>query len=494
MDDNNVGNAPHAPLQQEVTDNKEEPPLDGPRPGLGISLLPILVMLVLLLLSLKIFEWDVQIPLIASAIVAACLAVWVCKVKWETIEKGIFESIMHAMQAILIACLIGLIVASWIAGGIVPSLIYYGLKILSPRFFLVTCLLVCSIIGVATGSSWTVAGTMGIAMIGIGVTMGIPAGLTAGAVVSGAYFGDKMSPFSDTTNLAPASAGTTLFAHIRHMSYTTGTSYAIALVLYAILNFRYISGNAEMDDTITDVMSALKDNFTINPLLMLPVVLIIVLIIFKIPAIPGLVLNMVIGILLALCFEGVGIADIGYILEEGFVSETGNELLDSLLSRGGLQPMMWTISLILCALTFGGVMASSGMLDTIARSLLRLARSNGSLILTTMITAFMVNFICGEQYLSIIITGKMYKDEYKARGLAPQNLSRALEDCGTVTSPLIPWTTCAVAMRTYMGVATLAYLPFAFFNLINPIVAIIFAFTGITVKKIEDVDPADIVE
>lgn len=357
-----------------------------------------------------------------------------------------------------------------------------------------TCLLVCSIVGVATGSSWTVAGTIGIAMIGIGAGMGIPAGLTAGAVVSGAYFGDKMSPFSDTTNLAPAAAGTTLFAHIRHMSYTTGVSYIIAAVLYIIINFRYVSSADAVGESINEVLTALRDSFTISPLLITPVILIIVLIVFKIPAIPGLILNIVLGIFCAMVVQGMDVATVGNVLEYGVSSETGNAMLDELLSRGGLQGMMWTVSLILCALTFGGIMQASGMLGSLAAALLKLAKKSGSLILTTMLTALAVNVICGEQYLSIIITGNMYRDEYRKRGLAPQNLSRALEDCGTVTSPLIPWTTCAVTMSTYMGVATLTYLPFCFFNLINPVVAAIFGFTGFTIKKIEDVDPADIVD
>lgn len=466
----------------------------GKKPGIVISLIPIVTMLGLLLLSLTKLHWDVQIPLITASIVAACLAVFVIKKPWKEIEQGIFSSITGALQAILIACCIGIIIAAWIIGGIVPSLIYYGLMILSPKFFLVTCMLVCSIVGVATGSSWTVAGTMGVALIGIGTSMGIPAPVIAGAVISGGYFGDKMSPFSDTTNLAPAAAGTTLFAHIRHMSYTTGVSYTIALIMFAVFNLKYVSGASGSNGTVHAVMSALKASFTINPLLILPVLIIIAMIVFKIPAIPGLVVSILLGVLCAMTVQGQDIALIGNVLENGFVADTGNKMLDELLTRGGLQGMMWTISLILCSLTFGGIMYSAGMLGAIANAILKAARGTGSLILATMLTALAINVICGEQYLSILITGKMYKDEYRERGLAPQNLSRALEDCGTVTSPLIPWTTCAVAMSTYMGVATTAYLPFCFFNLINPFVGILFGFTGWTIKKIDEVDPADIVE
>lgn len=462
------------------------------QPGLIVSLVPIMTALVLLLLSLIKYHIDIQIPLIIASIVGCCISVVVLKNKWEDVEKGIMDSIMSGMQAILICCIIGLIIGSWIAGGIVPSLIYYGLKILSPRFFLVTCLLVCSIIGIATGSSWTTCGTMGVAMIGVGMGMGIPAPVTAGAVVSGAYFGDKMSPFSDTTNLAPASAGTTLFAHIRHMVYTTGTSYVISIIAFAVINMRFVTvdGNYE---TVNGIMSALAESFTISPFLLLPVALIIIMIVFKMPAIPGLLFSVFLGSVCAVFVQGFGIAETGNILGYGFEANTGNAMLDELLTRGGMQNMMWTVSLILCALSFGGIMYSSGMLETIARSILKLVKGRGGLVTATVFTAICINVICGEQFLSLLITGKMYKEEYRKMGLAPQNLSRCLEDSGTITSPLIPWTTCATAISGYLGVATIAYFPYALFCLINPIVSIIFGFTGITMKKLEDANPDDII-
>lgn len=463
------------------------------QPGLLVSLIPIVTVFVLLILSLTIYHLDIHIPLIFASIVAAVISVVVLRNRWEDVEKGIISSIMNAMQAILIACIIGLIIAAWIGGGIVPSLIYYGLKILSPRFFLVTCLLVCSVLSIATGSSWTTAGTMGVAMVGIGSGMGIPPAITAGCVVSGAYFGDKMSPFSDTTNLAPAVAGTTLFAHIRHMIYTTGISYLLALVGFAVINFKYTSGG-QLDSTVDEVTTALQESFTISPLLMLPVLILVLMIVCKVPAIPGLIISVLIGIVCAVAFQGMGIAELGTVLQYGHVAETGNAMLDELLSSGGLQGMMWTVSLILCSLTFGGIMFQSGMLDAIGRSILRVAKSNGGLICATGITAIVVNLICGEQYLSILLTGKMYREEYERRDLAPQNLSRTLEDFGTITSPLVPWTTCAVAMSSYMGVATIDYLPWSLMNLINPVVAVIIGFSGWTIKKRSQVDPADLVE
>lgn len=463
------------------------------QPGILLSLIPILSVLILLFLSLTKFHLDIQIPLIFAAIIAAVIAVAVLKVKWDDLEKGIIESITNAMQAILIACLIGMIVGSWIAGGIVPSIIYYGLKILSPKFFLVTCLLVCSIVAITTGSSWTTAGTLGVAMIGIGTSMGIPPALTAGCVVSAGYFGDKMSPFSDTTNLAPAMAGTTLFAHIRHMMYTAGTSYIIAIIMYIVINFKY-AANVNSSEQITEVSAAIQDTFVISPLLLLPLLILVGMIYFKSPAIPSLILSMLLGCACSVFIQKDAITDIGTVLSYGYECASGNEMLDSLLTNGGLQNMMWTVSLILCSLTFGGIMQKSGMLNTIAKGILKLAKGTGGLITATGLTAIVVNLTCGEQYLSILLTGKMYREEYKNRGLAPQNLSRTLEDFGTITSPLIPWTTCAVAMATYMGVATLDYLPYCFFNLVNPIIAIIFGFTGFTIRKRDEVAPEDLVD
>ena len=462
-------------------------------PGLIISIIPVITVLTLLLLSLLEFKVDIQIPLIVATIVAAIIAGPVLGLSWKEVEKGMKDSIMNAMQAILICVIIGLILGSWIAGGIVPSLIYYGLKLLSPRFFLLTCLLVCSVVSIATGSSWTTAGTMGIAMIGIGAGMAIPPAVTAGCVVSGAYFGDKMSPLSDTTNLAPAVAGTTLFAHIRHMVWTTGISYIGAIIFFAALNFKYTQQGMNFE-IIKGVTDSIEKQYVVSPFLVFPVLIVIGMIVFKIPAIPGLMLNVAIGVICAVVVQGLGVHELGDILQNGVISDTGNRMVDELLSRGGMQNMMWTVSLILCSLSFGGVMFCSGMMESIARSILRIAKGRGGLIAATLVTAGSMNIICGEQYLSLLITGKMFRDEYRKRDLAPQNLSRTLEDSGTILSPLIPWTTCAVAMSTYMGVSTLSYLPFCFFNLINPIVAAILGFTGISIKKTDEINKEDIVD
>ena len=462
-------------------------------PSLGLSLIPIATVLCLLILSLTRCKMDMQIPLIAASIVAAIIGHFALNYKWADMEQGIVDAIMNAMQAIIICCIIGLIIGSWIMGGIVPSMIFYGLKIISPKFFLVTCLLLCSIVSVSTGSSWTTCATIGIAMIGIGEGLGIPAPVTAGCVISGAYFGDKMSPFSDTTNLAPAMAGTTIFAHIRHMTYTTGVSYVISLIMFFIINLRYTGSQDKNLEIVKSMNRALSEGFYLSPLLLLPPLIIIVMIIFKIPAIPGLMFSVFLGIGCAAIFQHERFIDIADVLQYGYAMKSGNEMVDNLLSLGGMQSMMWTVSLILCSLTFGGLMYSTGMINKIAKSILNIAKGVGGLITATIVTAIVINLTCGEQYLSILITGKLYREEYEKRDLAPQNLSRALEDSGTLTSVLIPWTTCAVAISSYLGVPTLAYLPFCFLNIVNPFISLIYGWTGFTIKKISDIPEEDII-
>ncbi len=453
-------------------------------PSLLISFVPLVAVLIMLLLSLFKYKIDIQLPIIAATIIAALISVYHLKFTWYEIERGIIDSITAAMQAILIACIIGMIIASWIMGGIVPAIIYYGLQIISPKFFLVSSLAVSALLGVATGSSWTTSGTIGVALIGIGIGLGIPVEMTAGSVISGAYLGDKMSPFSDTTNMAPAVSGTTLFVHIRNMMWTTGTSFIIAAIMFQILNYGFVGQEIDQAN-ISTMMNALKDNFNINPFLVLPVLFIVVMMRQKVPAIPGLILSIFFGILCALFFQSQTISSIGNALEYGFTAETGIESVDKMLSLGGMQHMMWTVSLILCSLAFGGVMKKSGMIEKIGNGIMKMAKSDSSLIISTMATALFVTISTGEQYLSILLTGKMYKDEYEKRGLAPENLSRSLEDVGTITSPLIPWSTCAVAVSTYLGVSTVAYFPYCFLNLVNPIVATIFAIIGFKIKKLQ---------
>lgn len=455
---------------------------------LGEALIPIVSLIVVLAVSLIKFGADPHIPLILGATVAGLVGVFRLGFTWSELEEGVLDAIRMAMQAILILMVVGTLIGTWILSGTVPAMIYWGLDILTPGIFLVATTIICSIVSVATGSSWTTAGTVGIALIGIGQGLGMPASLVAGAIISGAYFGDKMSPLSDTTNLAPAMAGSTLFDHIKHMIYTTGPALLISLIIYGVIGMKYAGKELDLSQ-IALIKDTLQSSFnTLSPVLLIPPVVVILMVVFKVPALPGLITGTILGILFAFVFQGSSISEIIEAAHYGFVSETGVSAVDELLTRGGLDSMMWTVSLILCALTFGGILEKTGMLEAIAKSLLVFAKGNFGLVLTTLISCIFVNLVTGEQYLSIVLPGRMYKDEYIKRGLHPKNLSRALEDSGTLTSPLIPWNTCGAYMAVTLGISPLAYLPFAFLNLINPLVSLFLAATGITMTKLTSED------
>ncbi len=448
----------------------------------GKAMIPILFLIAALISTLQFFGGDPHIPILASAVVAAIVAI-ASGQSWKDLEEGMVETIGMSLQAILILAIIGMIIGTWILAGVVPTMIFYGLKIISPSIFLVATCLICAIVALATGSSWTTAGTVGIALIGVGQGLGIPLPMVAGAIISGAYFGDKMSPLSDTTNLAPAMAGSNLFDHIRHMIYTTGPSLLISLVLYGILGIRY-AGNQLDTAGINEMLTTMSETFAISPLLLIPPVLVIVIVILKVPAIPGLIGGTVLGGLFAAIFQGAGMGAIIDAAHYGFGADTGVAAVDELLSRGGLDSMMWTISLILIAMCFGGIMEKSGMLNALAAKILSFAKGTGSLVLATVLTAIATNLVAGDQYLSIVIPGRMYKPMYDELGLHPKNLSRVLEDSGTLTSPLIPWNTCGAFMFTTLGVHPFAYAPYAFLNLINPLISIFYGYTGITMEKV----------
>jgi len=455
------------------------------------ALIPVVGTVALLMYTILPFfgvQGEIHIPLILGSTIAVIVSVYRLGYAWAEIEEGIISSIAGTMQAIIILAIIGMIIGTWIQGGIVPTLIYYGLQVLTPGIFLFATLILCSVVALATGSSWTTAGTVGIALMGVGAGLGIPAGMTAGAVVSGAYFGDKMSPLSDTTNLSPAMAGAKLFDHVRHMIYTTGVSYVIAAAGFIILGLRF-AGQALDKVAINEILDLMNQNFNINPLLLLVPIIVIVMVAMKVPAIPGLFIGTLLGGAAAMIFQGASVGQVFDAMQNGFTLETGNAILDDLLSRGGLQSMMWTISLILSALTFGGILEKTGMLEVIAKRVLSYAKSTGSLVLATVVTCIFTNILAGDQYLSIVLPGKMYKDEFRNRGLAPRNLSRILEDAGTLTSVLVPWNTCGATISTYLGVPTVEYIPYAFLNLVNPVVSVIFGFTGITMMKLEN-DPS----
>ncbi|WP_346884395.1 Na+/H+ antiporter NhaC [Clostridium sp. UBA4395] len=459
------------------------------KPKVWQALIPILVLIISLSIAIIFYESSPHIPLIIAAAAATITALCI-GFKWEDLEKGFIDTIQMSMQAIIILMIIGVLIGAWILSGTVPTMIYYGLKILSPGIFLVATCIICAIVSLATGSSWTTAGTVGIALMGVGIGLGIPTPMIAGAIISGAYFGDKMSPLSDTTNLAPAMAGSNLFDHIKHMFYTTTPSLIISLILFAILGMKYAGQELDVSK-LNIIFDGLKASGAINPILLLPPIIVIILVIKKMPAIPGLLIGVATGVLLAVLVQGANYGDIVNVLNDGYVSETGIEVVDELLTRGGLQGMMYTVSLIMCAMTFGGVMEKAGFLNVIAEKLLKLAVNTGSLVLITIISCIVINILAGDQYLSIVISGRMYKDEYAKRGLAPKNLSRALEDSGTLTSPFIPWNTCGAFMSTTLGVSCFLYAPFCFLNYINPIISIVYGYTGFSMEKLEDLEKLD---
>ena len=462
--------------------------MENKRVSPWIALIPVIFLIGSLYYAIQVVEASPHIPLFTSAIVAALVGMFVLKVKWSEIEEGIVDTIKMSMGAIIILMIIGMVIGTWIISGVVPTMIFYGLKILSPKIFLLATLLMCSIVSLATGSSWTTAGTVGIALMGIGMSLNIPAPVIGGAIISGAYFGDKMSPLSDTTNLAPAMAGAKLFDHIRHMIYTTGPSYVLAAILFIVVGMGYSSD--ALDLTLIDqINEGLSMDFNLSIWLLLVPVITIGIVVMKVPAIPGLFGGAIIGGIAAMMFQGSSLGDVVNAMHYGYESATGIEFVDTLLTRGGLDSMMWTVSLILCAMTFGGVMEKTGMLESLAGVILGFAKTTGTLVLSTIITALGMNVLAGDQYLSIVIPGRMFKKAFDDRGLAPRNLSRVLEDSGTLTSPLIPWNTCGAFMMATLGLAPWTYVPYCFLNLINPLVSIFYGFTGITIMKLED-DPS----
>lgn len=469
------------------------------KPSLGIALVPVLVLIAFLFYTIVVLDGSGHIPLIVGGVVASVIAATALGMSWEEIQNGLTGGIVTALPAILILIIVGLLIGVWIASGVVPVMIFYGLKILAPGYFLVATCLICAVISLATGSSWSTAATVGLAMMGVGQALGIPAGMTAGAVISGAYFGDKMSPLSDTTNLAPAVAGTQLFTHIRHMVYTTVPALLLALLLYTVIGIlRPASGSVETAEYLL-MLSTLSGSFNLTPWLLTAPATVLFLVWKKTPALPALVIGVGVGALLLLIFQrepGAGLASIvGRLVDSlytGYVSDSGVESIDGLLTRGGLTNMLDTIALIVVALSFGGIMEASGMLERLAAAILTVARSTGSLIAVTIFSCFGMNVLASDQYLAIIVPGRMYRGAYLKRGLHPKNLSRALEDSATLTSPLIPWNTCGAYMSGVLGVSSFTYLPFAFLNLFSPMISMFYGFTGITIQKIED-DPGSLV-
>ncbi|OUR98887.1 Na+/H+ antiporter NhaC [Halobacteriovorax marinus] len=475
------------------------------KPGLLVSLVPVIFLVFLLIQNVIIFKDDAtgganQIALLAAAFVTGIIGVFFLKVKYHHIEEKIVSSINMSLSAITILFVVGALIGVWILSGTVPAMIFYGLKIIHPSVFLPVACIICCVVSLATGSSWSTTGTVGIALIGIGQTMGIPEGAVAGAVISGAYFGDKMSPLSDTTNLAPAVAGSELFTHIRHMVYTSGPAIILSIIGFTILGFTYDT-KAINSESIDLMLATIDSKFNISPLMFIPPIVVLFMVRKKVPALPAIATGVLVGIITALIFQREMMASllggkttikdyytlITQVSYQGFNIESGNKLVDSLLSRGGMSGMLSTVWLIFSAMVFGGTLDATGMLAKISSSILKLVTGTGSLIGATLASCLVLNATASDQYLAIVVPGKMFRKAYEKYGLDPRNLSRALEDAGTVTSVLIPWNSGGAYNSAALGVPTLTYLPYCFFNILSPIISLFLAVMNITiVKRLEE--------
>jgi len=453
-------------------------------PYLWEAAVSILSLIVFISLAIVRYETDAHVPILLGVLIAAIVGLR-AGFTWKEIETGMLNGITNSLQAIVILVIIGILIGVWILSGVVPTLLYYGLKILHPKIFLPAALIICSITSLATGSSWGTSGTIGIALIGIGDGLGFPLPLVAGAVLSGAYFGDKMSPLSDTTNMAPAMVGTDLYTHIKHMSYTTGLSYAITLVLEFLISLFYGGGQANLE-SVNQILSGIDAQFSVNPLLLLPPIIVMVLAFRKIPAVPGIVIGILAAGLLGVLFQGNTFGGLLQAAYGGYVSTSGVEAVDNLLTKGGFASMMYTVSLVICAMMFGGIMEKTNQLRVVVKIILKKAQSTGSLITATVLTAIGSNLILCDQYMSIVMTGKMYAQSYKDQKLHPKNLSRAIEDSATVTANLVPWNSGGAYQAATLGVPTIAYLPFNFFCWITPIISILYGWFNITIDPMEE--------
>jgi len=467
-------------------------------PSIGAALVPVAFLMVSLYLSVRLFGEDSSYgPNQIALLLAACLALLVGVrhgQSWLELEKGIFHNMTIVFAPSFILLAVGIMIATWIAGGIVPTMIFYGLKLMNPVFFYAAACLVCAIVSLSIGSSWTTAASVGVAMIATANGLGLSPAICAGAIISGAYFGDKMSPLSDTTNLAPAVAGVDLFSHIRHMAWTGVPALGLALVLFLLLG---LTAESTADaDNLNATLAVLDAGFHIAWYMLLPLLLLFFLAWKKIPALPAILLSALAGLVYAMVFQsGAGLGGQGglelikglwTLMFAGYSPDTGDAILDDLLGGGGAAGMLNTIWLILCAVFFGGAMEQTGMLTSILTAIMARARTTAAIITSTILTCIGTNIIAGDQYIAIVLPGRMYKAAFRHHNLAAVNLSRAIEDSATVTSALVPWNTCGAFMAASLGVPTLVYLPFCFFNLAMPVISILYGWLHFRILPLDE--------
>jgi len=453
--------------------------------SLLLACLPILVVIFMGLMSVMKWKAGMHTPLLASIITAALIGKYL-GYSWSEMEKGLVDGVARALPALFILLIVGTIIGSWIAGGIIPTLVYYGLKILSPKIFVPAAALVTAIVSLSTGTSFTSLATVGLALMATGVSMGFPAPLVAGAVISGAYFGDKLSPLSDTTNLAPAMAGCTLFEHVGHMLWDTIPAFLGSLILYYFIGIKYATTTMTQPEELQAIFSGLEGAFNISPLLLLIPVITIFLAIKKVPAIPALISVSILGALCAMIFQGIGFGPVLNAITSGFKSQTGIKMVDSLLSRGGITSMGGTIILLTFATALGGMLEKIGSLQFLLDTIMKKVKSNGQLMMATLFSGLAIGFATGAQLLAIIVPARMFAPAFKERNLHPKNLSRAAEAVGTVGINLVPWSVPAIFAHNILGVEPAQFIPYLFFAYFVIIANAIYGYTGISITKISE--------
>jgi len=448
------------------------------KPSFGIALLPLIAMALLLGVGYGVYKIRPQVLLVAAAFLTGCLA-WVLKLSWKEMQTGIVDSIHKAMPAILIMLCVGVLIGTWMAGGTIPMVIYYGLKLISPKFFLVTACFVCSLVALATGTSWGTIGTVGVAFIGIAMGLGMPLGIAAGAIVCGSYFGDKMSPFSDIPNLAVVTAGANLFDHIKHTMKSAVPGWLISLVVYFFLGLRYQSATIA-DERMTLILDTLRRNFRFHIVLLLPMLLVFYMAFTKRPTIPGMLFSSALAAVLAAVFQKASLVEIATAMNSGYPAHTGVEAVDRLLSRGGLMSMMETQLVAFTAFSFGGIMQKAGFLAVILDKVMRVARTVGSLVVVTISSCVVTALVTGSSYLSVIIPGELLGPIFREKKIAAKNVSRIITECGGIIVPLIPWSMAGVYITGALGVPVFQYLPWAIGNWLAIFILAAYGYTKFT--------------
>jgi NhaC family Na+:H+ antiporter len=477
-------------------------------PTLLDALIPIIFLIVLLASAVYLYGADgiggpIQVALMLSMMIAGLIGLKNGH-KWAEMGKAAVDGISQAMGAIFILLGVGALIGTWTMAGTIATIVHYGVQFLDPNWYYLACAVICGVLALSIGSAWTVAGTLGVGLIGIANLLGVSPEITAGAVISGAYFGDKMSPLSETTNLAPAVAGSDLFTHIKNMLWTTLPSILIALVIFAVIGLRGVF-SAPLDLTV--VLEAIESIFNVGLLTLIPLLVVLIMSLRRIAAFSTILVGALVGGLMAVILQpevvlafvddpGLStpvamVKGIWSAMATGFVVESPYEGLNVLFSRGGMASMLETVWLIISAMAFGGVMEATGLLARLIQPVLKAAKTDRSLLVATGLTSIGINIVAGDQYMAIVLPGRMYRDIYNEKGIAPETLSRQIEDTGTITSPLIPWNSCGAYMSATLGIATFAYLPYCFFNLINVAISLIYAVIGFQIKRIK---PEEVVQ